>query len=396
MQWYYAQNGNVLGPIEEAALFELAKAGKLLPDDLVWNETMGQEWAKASTVSGLFAHLPPALTPVAPPRAAAAGVVPPPYPSCTAPVSVAWQSMKLMLFAPFDMGRWFVLGFSAWLATLGESGGFGFNPMGLISSDWSKATGQKTGEKPTAAAMADALAQAKTYLHAHAAIIMAVGAVAIAAGIILGLLLLWLRCRGKFMFLDNVVNNRADIGVPWHEFTQHGHSLFWWSLVYGIVCLVIFVAIAALAVFAIVVPCIKARAFWLPSVLPSVLAVGLLLIVLGLVATYIARFLEDFIIPMMYRFDLTATEAWARFLPLLKRNFGRLLLYGLFYLALEMLAGLCILGVIVITCCVAGCLMGIPYLGAVVLLPVSVFFRLYSIEYLAQFGPEYRLEPEQS
>jgi hypothetical protein len=26
-----------------------------------------------------------------------------------------------------------------------------------------------------------------------------------------------------------------------------------------------------------------------------------------------------------------------------------------------------------------------------VLLPVAVFFRAYSVEYLAQFGPEYRL-----
>jgi hypothetical protein len=47
---------------------------------------------------------------------------------------------------------------------------------------------------------------------------------------------------------------------------------------------------------------------------------------------------------------------------------------------------------VVITCCIAGCLMAIPYVGAVVVLPVTVFFRAYSLEYLAQFGPEYRLD----
>ena len=33
--------------------------------------------------------------------------------------------------------------------------------------------------------------------------------------------------------------------------------------------------------------------------------------------------------------------------------------------------------------------MAIPYLGAVVLLPVTVLFRIYSLEYLSQFGSDY-------
>lgn len=55
MQWYYATNGQQNGPVDESALFQLAREGKLRPDDLVWNVNMGNQWAKASTVSGLFA-----------------------------------------------------------------------------------------------------------------------------------------------------------------------------------------------------------------------------------------------------------------------------------------------------------------------------------------------------
>ncbi|MHB9006972.1 MAG: hypothetical protein ACYDC1_08565, partial [Limisphaerales bacterium] len=52
---------------------------------------------------------------------------------------------------------------------------------------------------------------------------------------------------------------------------------------------------------------------------------------------------------------------------------------------------LVILAVVLATCCVAGCLLAIPYLGAVLLLPVFVFDRAYSLHFLRQFGPEYDL-----
>lgn len=55
MQWYYAVNGQQQGPVEQADLAALAREGKLKPEDLVWNTTMGNQWAKASTIPELFA-----------------------------------------------------------------------------------------------------------------------------------------------------------------------------------------------------------------------------------------------------------------------------------------------------------------------------------------------------
>ena len=46
---------------------------------------------------------------------------------------------------------------------------------------------------------------------------------------------------------------------------------------------------------------------------------------------------------------------------------------------------------LVATCCLGACLLIIPFVGTVALLPVPVFFRAYSLEYMAQFGPEYRV-----
>lgn len=51
--WYYAKGGKQNGPITSAQLRQLAQAGELLPDDLVFREG-GTNWVAASTVNGLF------------------------------------------------------------------------------------------------------------------------------------------------------------------------------------------------------------------------------------------------------------------------------------------------------------------------------------------------------
>ena len=50
---------------------------------------------------------------------------------------------------------------------------------------------------------------------------------------------------------------------------------------------------------------------------------------------------------------------------------------------------LLVLTLVVVTCCIAGCLMMIPYIGTVLLLPILVFSRAYSLHFLAQFGPRF-------
>jgi hypothetical protein len=51
--WYYAKAGKQFGPISAAQLRQMAQAGELVPDDLVFQEG-GTQWVSASTVKGLF------------------------------------------------------------------------------------------------------------------------------------------------------------------------------------------------------------------------------------------------------------------------------------------------------------------------------------------------------
>jgi TM2 domain-containing membrane protein YozV len=64
--WYYSHNGERHGPVSSDRLKEMAAAGRLKPDDLVWKEGM-DAWAPAAKVKGL---LTATAAPAAPARAA--------------------------------------------------------------------------------------------------------------------------------------------------------------------------------------------------------------------------------------------------------------------------------------------------------------------------------------
>jgi len=79
-------------------------------------------------------------------------------------------------------------------------------------------------------------------------------------------------------------------------------------------------------------------------------------------------------------------EAWKELRTLLAAHAGQIILYFLFSIVLAIAIGIVVVFVVILTCCCAGCLMAIPYLGTVLLLPVIVFKRCYSLYFLAQFG----------
>ena len=364
----------------------MARVGALRPTDHVWNESMGDQWAEASTIPELFpsASLSSPLidrdaTPPRPARTYTGAI------SCTEPIRYAWAGMKAILFQPFDIKKWFVLGFSVWLATLGEGGGGSGGNLGNPG---------KSAEKPNWHSIVESWrSQVLPFLHEHAATVTLITVISVALIVGLSLLVLWVKSRGRFMFLDNVVHDRAEIHHPWRVFAQHGNSLFWWTFGYGIVCFLVSAALLVVTFFSVAAPWLRVGHFS-GAVIPGIVVSGLLWLVFGVVAGYIGRFLEDFIVPIMCRHDLTAREAWGRFLPLFKAHTGAFIVYGLMVLALSALATLCMLALMLITCCIAGCIMAIPYVGTVFLLPIPVFFRLYSLEYLAQFGPDFTLEAD--
>jgi hypothetical protein len=300
-----------------------------------------------------------------------------PVPSIGQAVSDGWSTMRRILFEPFDMGKWFVLGFTAWLAGLGEGGGSGGGGGG--------------GGSPPGPGGGQNVSGVATFVQEYAAVIITVVAVVVILLFTVGLLVLWVRSRGKFMFLDNVVMNRAEVVQPWRTYRREGNALFLWTLVYSIVVFAVFLLIAAAGV-SIAWPSITGRAFGPDAVMALLVAVPLCLLLI-LVAGVVYVLLNDFVVPVMYRQRLGAVAAWQTFFTVLKPGFWHFALYLLTRLGLAIAAGIGILALVVVTCCLAGCIMVIPYIGTVFLLPVSVFFRAFSVCYLRQFGPAFDAFP---
>ena len=313
-----------------------------------------------------------------------------------ASTSAATARMKATLFQPFDAGKWFVLGLSAWLATLFDGGGSrgggggddfrfsGSSSEGESESEFPEFTWEEVRETVT-----DWIATARQWINENPEIVVAIG-IGMAAVVVIVMILFWVRCRGKFMFLDNVVWDRALVVHPWKAYKRQGNSLFWWSTFYGIFVMALLLgAMGGITYYVISV--LEDGGNWDPSATITVVLMGGGFFLLWLVLAYISMALEDFVTPLMYRDYLTTTQAWGKFLQLQFRHPFRFLGYAIWRLILAIGIGIGLLIFGLVTCCIGLVLMAIPYVGAVLLLPVTVFVRSLGPEYLAQFGEEYDL-----
>jgi hypothetical protein len=131
------------------------------------------------------------------------------------PLSRGWERMRKALFQPFDLKKWFVVGFTAFLAGLTDwhgGGGSGAKSRGRIDWDDVVYFPYKAWE----------------WLLDNPGWFTLI-VIGIFFTFILVVLFTWLSSRGKFMFLDNVIHNRAQVINPWYEYRAEGNSLFLWS-----------------------------------------------------------------------------------------------------------------------------------------------------------------------
>jgi Zn-dependent protease len=106
MDWHYVKQGKQWGPIKESELHRLAQQGGLLPEDLVWNPTMGDQWLLAASVATLFPSAP--VTP--PPIAQQEKLTPAPeIPSSPPPQSSVFRQKIKRFFTPVAAA--FLVGF---------------------------------------------------------------------------------------------------------------------------------------------------------------------------------------------------------------------------------------------------------------------------------------------
>src|SRR5215475_10189268 len=151
------------------------------------------------------------------------------------PFGEAFELMKQMLFQPFDLKKWLVLGFAAWLANLVAGGGGGGN---FRYPDNRREEAHKLNE---------------TIGQIPQPVLITVICILVCLVLLLIVLFVWLRARGRFILVDCIVRNRATIVEPWKEFREEGNSFFLFSLVV-VLALIVVMVIAGLALIVPFIP----------------------------------------------------------------------------------------------------------------------------------------------
>ena len=299
-----------------------------------------------------------------------------------APLSKAWERMKKALFQPFDIGKWFALGFTVFLAHLLDGGGFPGNFQGSFSRD-------RTISFPDIENIPERVIN---WIHSHPFLIVAIlMGVLVFIGIIL--VFTWLSSRGAFMFLDNVVHDRALIVKPWREYKILGNSLFFWRIGFGVV--VGLLMLPFLTLILILLGQFPRGHYSLYNIL-GITVLGLLWLLGSVIVSYISLFTHSFVVPIMYKYDLKILQAWQKFLPIFKSHFLYLILFGLFYLLLFIVIAIAAFITGCFTCCIGFLILFLPYINCVFLLPVYFTLRAFSLEFLAQWGTDYSVFPDEA
>lgn len=295
-----------------------------------------------------------------------------------APLTAAWEHTRLVLFNPFDLGKWLILGFSCLLSEVASYG----SSLNFNSGDSSESG---------SGSLENLWAWLQSSLGDWAPLVLGLGVVAMVILVLLiiaiVLALLWVNCHGVFVFIDNVANNRARIVAPWKSFAPQARSLFkfvsvaYVSFILGIAGLV--VAALGLSSLLQLVRLEKLTEKFASDLFMVIFVMGLvgMLIVAGLLIFGI----RAIVIPRMYltrcHFIEASKDAWTLFChdPFLWLRF--VLMVVALWIGLVM--------VILFACLFTCCLAALPYLHHVLLLPIYLFMLSYNLKFLAQFGGDW-------
>jgi hypothetical protein len=298
--------------------------------------------------------------------------------SVVEPIGAAIEKTKQILFRPFNISKWFAIGLCAWLATLGSGGRSNLN-----FGNW--------GSHEQSPDFQQEIHNVKEAVLENLPIVIGVGALVILVILVLSLVFMWLKSRGQFMFFHCVSRNKGEVVKPWKQYAQQANSLFLFRLVLGLAG----VAVSILFIVPLVAIGFSfAKTGIAGFALANLVWVFLLIfciIMVALTLSGIRLLTDDFVVPIMSLRRCSVTEGWKEFWRLLMSNKGPFTVYLLFLFVIGLAIGMIILLAVLVTCCCAACFLMVPYIGTVVMLPILVWRRAYSLLYLSQYGPEFNV-----
>ncbi len=343
--------------------------------------------------------------------------------SCTGALAAAWDRMLEILFRPFDFAKWCSLGFCAWLAFLFErvSGNVGFNFSSGFNGGGSAAESRSAPGNVLPDLSWESIRGFLKRLDAETQglllVILCIAAFVFAATVVISIAAMWIKSRGEFMFIHNIAGNYRTprISEPWKKFRKEGNSLFAFRFCLTILSWFVFLLFAA----SLTVLGWHWFGGWIKTSIhrgnlqPFNGLMGLQMTFLALmVLAYFAfsillslfwLIFRHAAIPVMYRQGVSALQACAVVWRLIKSSPSAFIIYVLLYICIKtavfialFVLNLMLMIIGLLTCCLAFIviipgmfILALPYVWAVIFLPVLTFIRCFSLEFMARFGDEY-------
>lgn len=273
----------------------------------------------------------------------------------------SWERVKSNLFTPFKLELWLKWGFFFFLSRLIwplGNGGVTFSLGQDLPSRW------------------------LPFFFILMAFIFLIG-------FILWLGLTYLCARGQFMVIHGIIDEARSVKEAWASRPKETLSLFLFYIIMTL--LMIILAVLGMVVF---LGGFIFQHHQLVHALPFIIGFGLFLVIVTLFFWAIFELTKDFVVPIMYKDQISVWKGWQALWGLFK---GHPLKFLLFYvvkwaIGLGVLIAWVILGLL--TCCIGWVLLIIPYIREVVFLPVFYFFRVFSLNFLSKVDANYELLPK--
>jgi hypothetical protein len=289
------------------------------------------------------------------------------------PIGQALNRTIFILFKPFNIGKWFTLGFCAFLAMLDQCG------SNVPNQNWSGSGGGGKGPRPE-----EVVREVLDWIEQNLGLVIVIAVGLFLLFTVVSALFTWLSSRGKFMFLDGLASNQPRVVLPWKVYRNLGNSLWGFSFTLSMLTTLCFFGIVALGGY-LAWDDIIAGKFREHAMLGVAVIVGLVLL-LFITRTVLIAILADFVVPAMYLRNMAVMPAWGVVrTEILNDHMGAVVLFFI----MKILLGVVTSVIAGLATCLTCCITAIPYLGTVILLPLFVFMRCYALCFIEQFGDQW-------
>jgi hypothetical protein len=354
--------------------------------------------------------------------------------------SMAFNRTVLMLFKPFSLKKWLMIGLIASFAAAisGGGGGGGGGNINIPDGSQHSSCVHASSEDAACPHHSDNSSDTKTSLEQTnqsnqsnsqpegfgelanvPGFVWTILGVFFVITILLTLLFTWLNSRFVFIFINSVIHNTTEIKKPWEEYRSQGNSYFKWLVSILVILFVVFVAVlgSAFFSFASLDGILPSSSFnW--TLFISSVVIG---VIVWIVVLFVGHMVVSFALPIMAKQKVGILVALSKLLSLIKTNFLAFLIYLPIALVLGIVCGILVLVVFLLflllllilglfvflvpalvlgmgtVYIVYAIIMGIIFMLLLVALtlianvPVAVFYRAFTLAYLAKIDPELEL-----